>query len=425
MDGEDQQQGKSIMNSLLHYFGKGRRESKESGNHHRSTSDSRTDSATVSTASDTYEYDHDPSLLEQQASQDATHGIITWDPLQEQRHVALSLDSTPQTPDWLGQESNDNGTSGDSRIHSKDGMDSLTNSTSTSTNATISSEKRPLHLQRAKTYCAQGIIDSANDEGDAKESIFFYEIDKGMFTTATTDKKDATYSDTHNDDKPPHTELRHLVEVLGIDGVRMESFERAKANFPGSSKNSGNPIEREECRSLDPTNNSNSGKRKNGPLNKTKEVLDEGVAAYTTTPEDITHQTTIDTDKDVMHNDDETNDQPIDESANDSEDDIKAKEEARIQQEALDQLPGKRRMDFALQPDGFMSMIANEYIVGLRAHFSYWTSKDLMVSSFLSPPPHMLLTKVLINHSLTVAHSTNPGKVTFSHGMIQMSACVI
>jgi hypothetical protein len=403
MEGDDQQQGKSIMNSLLQYFGKGRRGSKDSGNHHRSASHSRTDSATASTTSDTYEADHDPDLLEQQSSQDATHGIITWDPLQEQRHAALSLDSTPQTPNWHGQESDDNGSNSDNMFHSKDVMVPLTNSTSTSTNATISSEKRPLHLQRAKTYCAQGIIDSTNGDGDTKESIFFYEIDKGAFTAVTTDKKEVSPSDTHNDDKTPHTELRHLVEVLGIDGVRMDSFERAKANFPGSSKISGNPIEQEERRSLDPTNDNNTDKRKNGPLNQAREVLQEGVAAYTTTPEDITHQTTIDTDKDVMEKDDDAKNHPIDEAANDSEDDIKAKEEARIQQEALEHLPGKRRMDFALQPDGFMSMIANEYIVGLRAHFSYWTSKDLMVSSFFPPlfPPLYVSREVPITHSLS------------------------
>ncbi|KAG0169641.1 hypothetical protein DFQ28_009016 [Apophysomyces sp. BC1034] len=41
-------------------------------------------------------------------------------------------------------------------------------------------------------------------------------------------------------------------------------------------------------------------------------------------------------------------------------------------------LPGDHRMDYVLQPESFMSMIANEYLVGLRAHFSYWTNKDLL-----------------------------------------------
>ncbi|KAI7902267.1 uncharacterized protein BX663DRAFT_487054 [Cokeromyces recurvatus] len=41
-------------------------------------------------------------------------------------------------------------------------------------------------------------------------------------------------------------------------------------------------------------------------------------------------------------------------------------------------LPGKRRMDYVLQPESVMSMIANEYLIGLRAHFSYWTNKDFI-----------------------------------------------
>ncbi|KAF7729036.1 hypothetical protein EC973_005067 [Apophysomyces ossiformis] len=41
-------------------------------------------------------------------------------------------------------------------------------------------------------------------------------------------------------------------------------------------------------------------------------------------------------------------------------------------------LPGDHRMDYVLQPESFMSMIANEYLVGIRAHFSYWTNKDLL-----------------------------------------------
>ncbi|KAI8065293.1 DDHD domain-containing protein [Gongronella butleri] len=78
----------------------------------------------------------------------------------------------------------------------------------------------------------------------------------------------------------------HLVEILGIDGVRMESFERARTNFKRS---------------------------KEAPSQK-----------------------------------------------------------------AIKKLPGNRRMDHALQHDGLLSMITNEYLVGLRAHFSYWTSKDLL-----------------------------------------------
>ncbi|KAI8975438.1 DDHD domain-containing protein, partial [Mycotypha africana] len=41
-------------------------------------------------------------------------------------------------------------------------------------------------------------------------------------------------------------------------------------------------------------------------------------------------------------------------------------------------LPGGCRIDYVLQPESVMSMIANEYLIGLRAHFSYWTNKDFI-----------------------------------------------
>ncbi|RUP42819.1 hypothetical protein BC936DRAFT_138040 [Jimgerdemannia flammicorona] len=41
-------------------------------------------------------------------------------------------------------------------------------------------------------------------------------------------------------------------------------------------------------------------------------------------------------------------------------------------------LPLKRRIDYVLQSESFMDMIVNEYLVGFRAHFSYWTNKDLL-----------------------------------------------
>lgn len=41
-------------------------------------------------------------------------------------------------------------------------------------------------------------------------------------------------------------------------------------------------------------------------------------------------------------------------------------------------LRGESRMDYVLQPESVMSMLANEYLVGIRAHFSYWTNKDLL-----------------------------------------------
>ena len=45
--------------------------------------------------------------------------------------------------------------------------------------------------------------------------------------------------------------------------------------------------------------------------------------------------------------------------------------------EKLPPLPLGRRYDYELTPESFMGMISNEYILGLRAHFSYWTNKDM------------------------------------------------
>ncbi|KAI9262043.1 DDHD domain-containing protein [Sporodiniella umbellata] len=60
-----------------------------------------------------------------------------------------------------------------------------------------------------------------------------------------------------------------------------------------------------------------------------------------------------------------------------------AKEEDKMTEQEAEEtlqrhLPGGRRIDFVLQPESVMSMIANEYLIGLRAHFSYWTNKDFI-----------------------------------------------
>ncbi|KAI9249555.1 DDHD domain-containing protein [Sporodiniella umbellata] len=52
------------------------------------------------------------------------------------------------------------------------------------------------------------------------------------------------------------------------------------------------------------------------------------------------------------------------------------KEPVKVTQE--NPLPGGRRLDYVLQPESVISMIANEYLIGLRAHFSYWTNKDFV-----------------------------------------------
>ncbi|KAI9323066.1 DDHD domain-containing protein [Dichotomocladium elegans] len=72
--------------------------------------------------------------------------------------------------------------------------------------------------------------------------------------------------------------------------------------------------------------------------------------------------------------------QEISEASGKQEDgnDESEKEAQEGHQERPMKLPYGRRIDHVLQPESFMSMIANEYLVGLRAHFSYWTNKDLL-----------------------------------------------
>lgn len=135
----------------------------------------------------------------------------------------------------------------------------------------------------------------------------------------------------------PDKKAKHLVEVLGIDGVRMESFERAKQNFRPASTETTPDIVIDDPQKKPSTDNEDNGEQQ--------------------------QQTS---------------------SSSNMEEGEEGEEESQSQRQEQDQppphakLPGGRRIDHVLQPESFMSMIANEYLVGLRAHFSYWTNKDLL-----------------------------------------------
>ncbi|CAO3597650.1 unnamed protein product [Absidia cylindrospora] len=372
----EEDQGKSIMTSFLQYFSKGRRGSKDA-------SDSKTNSTSASiTTSEIGEQEH-----ELPSPNDNMHGIITWDPLQEQRHAVLSSDTTPQAapPPRKTSTSESNNLNND-KDHNNDSSISdapLVHSTSSST--TNSTSRRP--LQRAKTYCAQGL----NDTGG---SMLFYEIDKSDYSVtvdgdgfshsesmdmvSNTNGESSKRNSIDNMDEKPHPKLRHLVEVLGIDGVRMESFERAKANFSRNTSNSDIQHPEEQQKAMDEEDNTHPQQS----LDQAKKIIREGATAYSTTPEGDTTPAKpmiIETDKDTHRPSEDKGRQTEKAAAGADDSTTKAQQEEEAQaRQALEHLPGNRRMDFALQPDGFMSMIANEYIVGLRAHFSYWTSKDLM-----------------------------------------------
>lgn len=118
----------------------------------------------------------------------------------------------------------------------------------------------------------------------------------------------------------------HLVEVLGIDGVRMDMLEQLQQQW--------SPLLAKQ---------------------QQQQQQHENVPSDEMAKADIAKETTR--------------------TSTGSDEDDKSEAEAAKQQKTL---PGNRRIDHVLQPESFMSMIANEYLVGMRAHFSYWTNKDLL-----------------------------------------------
>lgn len=217
-------------------------------------------------------------------------GIITWDPLKDQ--IQQHHSQQPQLA------SNDY----DDRSQSADQLN------------TAKKQQRPVMRTRSMTF----------DQAYPKIHNKRY-MDKHMETA------------DNNVAAVPDKKAKHLVEVLGIDGVRMESFERAKQNFRPASTDTAPDIVIEDAQK-----------------------------------------------KPSMDNDEDNGEQQS--SSKKQEGEAQEQEEggeSQSQRQEQDppphaKLPGGRRIDHVLQPESFMSMIANEYLVGLRAHFSYWTNKDLL-----------------------------------------------
>lgn len=185
---------------------------------------------------------------------------------------------------------------------------------------------------------------------------------------------------------------RHLVEVLGIDGVRVESLERSHEDFDRSSPSI-------------PENDEDHDDQKSPKGDKNKHPDSNPSAIRTESSGSASHSRTSSREKqsvwkdlneelhepgpgitepgkskaevaqDATHGKKEDESEGYQQQAKDNMSEEEKKAEAERQQRLL---PGNRRIDHVLQPEGFMSMIANEYIVGLRAHFSYWSNKDLL-----------------------------------------------
>ncbi|KAI8328470.1 DDHD domain-containing protein [Choanephora cucurbitarum] len=260
-----------------------------------------------------------PLLARSSTDKLSVNGIITWDPLREQtREQLLAL---------------------------RDDLDRTLNAPVSSLDRKKKKKKRPSVGHRSKTLQ----VDSPSAIETKDSSVC---STPSTSTSTTTDNSD-TATHTSQDLKPKLrkslTDRRpqhHLVEVLGIDGLRMDSFDHRT-----------NGQEDKDTKNTDKHEINDGGHDIWSDLNK--EIHKPGPAI--TSPGESRAEVAKDA---TMPNDDD-----------DDEDQKKTKEE---EEREIQKLPGKHRTDYVLQPESVMSMIANEYLIGLRAHFSYWTNKDFI-----------------------------------------------
>ncbi|KAI9365330.1 DDHD domain-containing protein [Pilaira anomala] len=247
-------------------------------------------------------------------------GIITWDPLKEQtREQLLAL---------------------------RDDLDRTLNNTSIQNVPS----KRPNMNIRSKTYAAHDdSLYSSSLEQNSDGSV----LDKATKNNSSSSNSSTTLETNalrRTLTFENHPTRQHLVEVLGIDGVRVDSFERARVNF-----------DKHENKSENGSGGDDIWSDLNKELNKPGPAITNPGESRADVAQDATVPTAAA---------DETEEQAVEITTEE--------DEARIEQEEINRLPGKCRLDYVLQPDSVMSMIANEYLIGLRAHFSYWTNKDLI-----------------------------------------------
>lgn len=263
---------------------------------------------------------------------DLVDGIITWDPLREQtREQLLAL---------------------------RDDLDRTLNSRSMDN---VLQPKRPSIKIRSKTYgntTPAGSIYSSSLEQNSDGSVL------------TINNKMSSGLDMIGEEKQPERialrktmtehqpKRQHLVEVLGIDGVRVDSFERARINFDKRRVKSTDETHKKDTE--DTELNADGGDNLWLDLNKELHKPGPALTSPGESRAEVAQNDTVPKSSD--------NDQLKSTSADTEEE----------EQEYINLLPGKHRMDFVLQPDSVMSMIANEYLIGLRAHFSYWTNKDFI-----------------------------------------------
>ncbi|KAI9472906.1 hypothetical protein BDB00DRAFT_216757 [Zychaea mexicana] len=326
---------------------------------------------------------------------DSVPGIITWDPLQDdvkdQMLALKSNDSELRNDDDSFQQQQQQQQQKQQRQSLQEGF-----------------MKRPVIRSRSQTFGG-----SPQEFHTMKNTIF------------------SNKNDIINAANKSHKHQQHLVEVLGIDGVRMDSLERAQMNFSPDNRSQKQQQERYQKenveqqqkqqqeqdrqeqqdekqqpqaamqepqqdaksassadanavittdteaygagRTVTEEQDKNSSNSKGDLWLDLHQELNEPGPAVTEpgqSKEEVTKDATQPKDSDSSNGNTDAN---ADDRTKKSKQDQKA-EDAKQQTK----LPGGRRIDHVLQPESFMSMIANEYLVGLRAHFSYWTNKDLL-----------------------------------------------
>ncbi|KAI7854508.1 hypothetical protein BDC45DRAFT_127984 [Circinella umbellata] len=311
------------------------------------------------------------------AGKERVPGIITWDPLQEDiKDQVLGLRDSHSEPRLVK----------DAQQKQKRQL------------------KPPVMRSRSQSFGSNQDFLKVNDRNST-----LYRSTTGT-TTATKKSKRI-----NEDDKVK--KQRHLVEVLGIDGVRMESFERARINFSfDSNENSNNKDEQinkrnnkkqkqqQQPQTIDnqneqeqtnkttddnmvyttaPPKKERDNKSSNDLWSDLNQELSEPGPAVTE-PGQSKEQVVMDATQPKGNNNDgsdnHSSNTPNNVGENVGKEEEKKKEGGEEAEDVKQQakLPRGRRIDHVLQPESFMSMIANEYLVGLRAHFSYWTNKDLL-----------------------------------------------
>ncbi|KAI8582208.1 hypothetical protein K450DRAFT_227905 [Umbelopsis ramanniana AG] len=198
-------------------------------------------------------------------------------------------------------------------------------------------------------------------------------LTSGVVTAAVIPEKNDYFSIPKSSESTQHT-----VDVLGNDGMRVDSLRWAKSAHK-SSQHILNQLSQDFDSPLSPTAQQEflSNMRK-GP-NVTINDDTSSVKSHDGAKSEISRNSNniMDDLSKELHEPGAKIMEPRQSSESITKDATVPQEgdHHKHSEDESEDLP--RRMDFVLQPESFMDMLTNEYIVGFRAHFSYWTNKDL------------------------------------------------